>query len=74
MKLHTNGIETNYTIDGDGAWLVFSHSLACSTEMWAPQIAAYSKRYKVLCYDTRGHGEPAGLAVTLRRAEQGAES
>jgi 3-oxoadipate enol-lactonase len=67
MKTHTNGIETHYTIDGDGPWLVFSHSLACNVSMWAPQVAEFSKRYKVLCYDTRGHGQssaPSG-AYTL---------
>jgi len=57
MKLTTNGIETHYTIDGEGPWLVFSHSLACSTAMWAPQVKTFSQRYKVLCYDTRGHGQ-----------------
>jgi 3-oxoadipate enol-lactonase len=56
MKAHTNGIETHYTVQGEGPWLVFSHSLACSSSMWAPQVATFSKRYKVLCYDTRGHG------------------
>jgi 3-oxoadipate enol-lactonase len=67
MKTHTNGIETHYTIDGEGPWLVFSHSLACNVSMWAPQVAAFAKRYKVLCYDTRGHGQssaPSG-AYTL---------
>ena len=56
MKAHTNGIDTHYTIDGEGPWLVFSHSLACNSSMWAPQVATFCKRYKVLCYDTRGHG------------------
>ena len=56
MKIRTNDIDTHYTIHGEGPWLVFSHSLACDTRMWAPQIAAFSKHYKVLCYDTRGHG------------------
>jgi 3-oxoadipate enol-lactonase len=56
MTIQTNGIETHYTQDGDGPWLVFSHSLACNVSMWAPQVAAFSGRYKVLCYDTRGHG------------------
>lgn len=63
MKIRTNGIDTHYTVDGEGPWLVFSHSLACDTRMWKPQVAAFSKRYKVLCYDTRGHGQsdaPAG--------------
>ena len=58
MKAKTNGIETNYELHGkEGApWLVLSHSLACSVRMWDPQIAALKDRYRILAYDTRGHG------------------
>jgi 3-oxoadipate enol-lactonase len=53
-----NGIKVNYEIHGrEGApWLVLSHSLACSVRMWDPQIAALKDRYRILAYDTRGHG------------------
>ena len=70
MKAKTNGIETNYEVHGGaGPWLVLSHSLACSARMWEPQIAEFSNRYRVLAYDTRGHGAsdaPAG-AYTLEQ-------
>lgn len=58
MKARTNGIETYYELHGrEGApWLVLSHSLACSTRMWDPQIEALKGEYRVLAYDTRGHG------------------
>lgn len=58
MRAKTNGIETNYEIHGRAGadWLVFSHSLACSARMWDPQIAAFADRYRILAYDTRGHG------------------
>ncbi len=58
MKAKTNGIETSYELHGkEGApWLVFSHSLACSVRMWDPQIAALKDKYRILAYDTRGHG------------------
>jgi 3-oxoadipate enol-lactonase len=58
MKTKTNGIETNYELHGkEGApWLVLSHSLACSVRMWDPQIAALKGSYRILAYDTRGHG------------------
>jgi len=58
MKAKTNGIETNYEVHGkEGApWLVLSHSLACSARMWDPQIAALKASYRILAYDTRGHG------------------
>jgi 3-oxoadipate enol-lactonase len=63
MRARTNGIELHYTIDGEGPWLVMSHSLACNVHMWDPQVPALAKRFKVLRFDTRGHGRsdaPAG--------------
>jgi len=71
MKATVNGIETYYETHGkEGApWLTLSHSLACSTRMWDPQIEALKSRYRILAYDTRGHGEsmaPAG-AYTLEQ-------
>jgi 3-oxoadipate enol-lactonase len=58
MKARANGIEINYEVHGreDAPWLVLSHSLACSVRMWDPQIAAFKDRYRVLAFDTRGHG------------------
>jgi len=58
MKARTNGIDTYYEIHGrEGApWLVLSHSLACSVRMWDPQIEALKGDYRILAYDTRGHG------------------
>jgi len=67
MKISANGIEVNYTVEGDGPWLTMSHSLACNLHMWDEEAKRLSKRYKVLRYDTRGHGAsgaPAG-AYTL---------
>jgi len=58
MKAKVNGIETNYEIHGkEGApWLTFSHSLACSLRMWDGQIDEFKDRFRILVYDTRGHG------------------
>jgi 3-oxoadipate enol-lactonase len=58
MKTKANGIDIHYEIHGkEGApWLVLSHSLACSVRMWDPQIAALKDSYRILAYDTRGHG------------------
>jgi len=68
MKQTSNGVDLYYEIHGrrDDAsrpWLVFSHSLACSVAMWAPQLAEFARQYRVLAFDTRGHGSsdaPAG--------------
>ena len=68
-KAKVNGTEINYEIHGsEGApWLVLSHSLACSTRMWDPQIEAFKDKYRILAYDMRGHGKSAapGGAYTL---------
>ena len=54
-----------YTVAGpDGApALVLSNSLGTTIEMWSPQLDALSKHFRVVRYDTRGHGAsiaPAG--------------
>ena len=36
--------------------LVLSNSLGATLSMWDPQVAALSRRFRVLRYDTRGHG------------------
>lgn len=59
MKIKANGIHINYRIDGpDGApWVTMSNSLATTHRMWDAQMAAFTKQYRVLRYDKRGHGE-----------------
>ena len=56
MKAKTNGIEINYTIEGQGPWVVMSHSLACDHSMWDEQVRLLKSHYRVLRFDTRGHG------------------
>jgi 3-oxoadipate enol-lactonase len=56
-----NGTEINYEMHGKqgSSWLILSHSLACSTRMWDPQVAAFKDRYCIVNYDMRGHGKSA---------------
>ena len=56
MKIKTNGIELNYVVEGSGPWLVMSHSLACDLTMWDEQAAVLRRNFRVLRFDTRGHG------------------
>lgn len=63
MKVKSNGIELNCTVEGSGPWVVMSHSLACDLHMWDEQAAMLAKDCTVLRFDTRGHGAsgaPAG--------------
>jgi 3-oxoadipate enol-lactonase len=63
MKLNANGIDINYEIEGSGPVVTMSHSLSCNLSMWDEQVRALRDRYRVLRFDTRGHGAtsaPAG--------------
>lgn len=48
-----------YQWDGpeNGPVLAFSNSLGTTHRMWDPQVEAFSKHFRVLRYDTRGHGQ-----------------
>ena len=57
-RLHTR-------VDGPAGapWIVLSNSLGANLSMWEPQAAMLARYYRVLRYDTRGHGDsptPAG--------------
>jgi 3-oxoadipate enol-lactonase len=51
-------VEVHQVEDGrsDGPPLVLSGSLGTTLAMWAPQMAALRERFRVIRYDTRGHG------------------
>lgn len=48
----------HYEIDGadDAPVLVLSNSLGTTLDMWLPQMPALVEHFRVLRYDTRGHG------------------
>lgn len=41
----------------DAMPIVFIHAFPLNHTMWAPQIKIFSKKYRVISYDIRGHGE-----------------
>ena len=58
-------VEVSHTVDGppDAPVVVLSNSLGATRAMWDPQVPALAERYRVVTYDTRGHGaspSPAG--------------
>jgi 3-oxoadipate enol-lactonase len=59
MKTTVNGISVNYTIDGpaNAPVVAMSHSLATDLSMWDPTVPALAGRFRVLRYETRGHGQ-----------------
>ncbi len=58
-RIDIRGLSFNLRIDGaDGAapWLTFSNSHATDLHLWDAQIAALAGDFRILRYDTRGHG------------------
>ncbi|MFW3168551.1 3-oxoadipate enol-lactonase [Geodermatophilus sp. CPCC 206100] len=58
-------VEVSYTEEGprDAPVVVLSNSLGATRGMWDPQVPALAERFRVITYDTRGHGSspaPAG--------------
>lgn len=51
--------QLNYLLEGptDAPVLVLSNSLGTDLHMWDAQIAAFTQHFRVLRYDTRGHGK-----------------
>jgi 3-oxoadipate enol-lactonase len=56
--IDVNGVRLHYRIDGADELpvLVLSNSLGTNLSMWNPQIEELSQHFRVLRYDTRGHG------------------
>jgi len=51
-------LRTHYALTGDKAPVfVFSNSLGTDFSMWDPQMAELQRRFRILRYDTRGHGQ-----------------
>jgi 3-oxoadipate enol-lactonase len=61
-------VSVSYAVDGPAGApvVVLSNSLGATRGMWDPQVPPLAERYRVVTYDTRGHGEspaPAGPYV-----------
>jgi pimeloyl-ACP methyl ester carboxylesterase len=56
--METGGLRQSYRLDGldDRPTLIFSHSLGCDHSQWDEQADAMAPHFRVLGYDTRGHG------------------
>jgi 3-oxoadipate enol-lactonase len=57
-RIQANGIRLYYELAGpaDAPVVMLSNSLGTRLEMWDPQVHALAERYRVLRYDSRGHG------------------
>ncbi len=63
QKIEANGININYELTEpnngaqDAPVVMLSNSLMSNYTMWDPQMSVLSENYRILRYDTRGHGQ-----------------
>ncbi|SDP50667.1 3-oxoadipate enol-lactonase [Ralstonia sp. 25mfcol4.1] len=70
-----SSVRIHYQLDGDASLpvLVLSNSLGTNFDMWQPQMAELTKHFRVLRYDTRGHGQSAVTEGPYRIAQLGGD-
>ena len=55
-KIQANGIEINYEEIGSGFPMIWIHGGLGTLRDWEEQASYFENRYRVICYDARGHG------------------
>lgn len=55
-KVSVDGININYQEGGTGFPLVLLHGLSDSSALWAPLMPEFSRHYRTIAMDLRGHG------------------
>ena len=56
-KLNRDGVEIYYEVHGEGPALLLTHGFSSTSQMWTGQVASFSKAFKLITWDMRGHGE-----------------
>jgi 3-oxoadipate enol-lactonase len=69
------GLRLHFQLDGPAGApvLVLSNSLGTDLHMWDPQMSALAQDYRVLRYDTRGHGKSSVLPGQYTVAQLGSD-
>jgi 3-oxoadipate enol-lactonase len=75
MKIMVHGNEIHYELEGpiSAPVIMLSHALATNMKIWDPQMCVLTPRFRVLRYDSLGHGGtsvPAGPYTAEKLAEQ----
>ncbi len=77
-KINRDGVEIYYEVHGSGPPLLLTHGYSSTSAMWLGQIAALSKRHRLVLWDMRGHGQsdypddPAAYSEALTVADMAA--
>jgi 3-oxoadipate enol-lactonase len=73
--IEANGVRIRYRLEGKpGApVVVLSNSLGTNLSMWEPQVSALRPEFRLLRYDTRGHGLSAVPSGPYTQAQLGGD-
>jgi pimeloyl-ACP methyl ester carboxylesterase len=52
-----HGVKISYRVYGNGFPVILIHGYGAKKEIWKPQVAEMSKRFKLVTFDLRGTGE-----------------
>lgn len=55
--IKVNGINLNVKIQGEGEPLILIHGLGCDSTKWGNEIHRFSKNFRTILLDCRGHGK-----------------
>jgi len=60
-KINSQDCIIHYEVTGnpDGISLIFSNSLGTNLHLWDGQVTAFQDKFRIIRYDTRGHGQSA---------------
>jgi pimeloyl-ACP methyl ester carboxylesterase len=56
-RAYINGVHLHYESYGSGFPLVLAYGLGGNTGMWAGQVEALARHYRLILWDPRGHGQ-----------------
>ena len=56
-KLDRDGVAIHYEVRGEGPVLLLTHGYSATGGMWDGQVEALTKRFRLITWDMRGHGE-----------------
>ena len=60
-RLNVGDAVINYDVTGRGRTVVFIHGWTQNKSIWDDQVPVFSKRYRVLRYDSPGYGKSTGF-------------
>lgn len=55
--LDRDGVQIYYEVHGEGPALLLTHGYSATSAMWEGQVEPLSKRFKLITWDMRGHGQ-----------------